>query len=104
MCSLIDLKMNKKIFLIFIILFVLFGILIVTWSKPGQLNESNKIRVAASFYPLYFFTQQIGGDKADIINITPAGAEPHDYDPTADDIIQIQNSNMLVLNGSGLEP
>jgi zinc transport system substrate-binding protein len=65
--------------------------------------QSNKIQVVTSFYPLYYFSQQIAGDKADVINITPAGAEPHDYEPTAQDIVKIENSKLLILNGGILE-
>ncbi len=68
----------------------------------SSINGSKKLQVTASFYPLYYFATQIGGDKADIRNITPAGAEPHDYEPTAQDIARIENSNMLILNG-GIE-
>lgn len=68
-----------------------------------QQSQPGKIQVAASFYPLYFFASQIGGDKATVINITPAGAEPHDYEPTAQDIVQIENSRLLILNGN-VEP
>lgn len=64
--------------------------------KPG----SEKIRVVASFYPLYFFAEQIGGDKADVVNITPFGAEPHDYEPTSMDMARIENSRILIINGN----
>lgn len=57
------------------------------------------LQVSASFYPLYFFSSQIGGVRADVHNITPAGSEPHDYDPTTRDIADIEKGNMLVLNG-----
>ena len=40
------------------------------------------MQVTASFYPYYFFASEIGGDKAQVTNIVPAGAEPHDYEPT----------------------
>lgn len=68
-------------------------------------NAANdgKVHVSTSFYPLYFFAAQIGGDRAHVVNITPAGGEPHDYEPTPRDIIQIANSKLLVLNGGGLE-
>lgn len=32
-------------------------------------------------------------------NITPAGAEPHDYDPSTQEVARIEHGNMLVLNG-----
>jgi zinc transport system substrate-binding protein len=69
-------------------------------TKPA---ESGKLSVVTSFYPLYFFASQIGGNKAEVRNITPAGAEPHDYEPTGRDIALIEQSRMLILNGLGLE-
>jgi len=95
--------MNKKYLIGFIlIVLIVFSILIIENQRPAP-EQSGKLKVAASFYPLYFFAQQIGGDKAEIINITPAGAEPHDYEPTAQDMTQIENSRLLILNGGGLE-
>lgn len=70
--------------------------------KPVAAPEG-KISVVASFYPMYFFASQIGGDKADVINVTPAGGEPHDYEPTAQDMTKIESANLVVLNGGGLE-
>lgn len=66
-------------------------------------TKNNKLQVTTSFYPLYFFASQIGGDKAEVQNITPSGAEPHDYEPTAQDIARIEKSNLLILNGGRLE-
>lgn len=68
---------------------------------PSQ--EGKRLSVATSFYPLYFFAKEIAQDKADVKNITPAGAEPHDYEPTAQDIAGIERSDLLILNGDGLE-
>ena len=66
-------------------------------------DRPKKIKVAASFYPLYFFASEIGGERADVVNITPSGAEPHDYEPTAQDVARMEDSSMLILNGGGLE-
>jgi len=87
-----------------LLVFISVGLLTLIFNncqKPAV--QSNKLQAAASFYPLYYFSQQIGGEKAKVINITPAGAEPHDYEPTARDLAQIENSKLLVLNGGGLE-
>lgn len=70
--------------------------------KPSAAPEQ-KISVVASFYPIYFFASQIGGDKADVVNVTPAGGEPHDYEPTPQDMAKIESANLVVLNGGGLE-
>lgn len=97
--------MNKKNVLLIsaIVLFVIIIIVGLLNSNQKKENNSNKIKVVTSFYPLYFFTSQITGDKAMVSNITPAGAEPHEYEPTARDIANIEDSNLLILNGGGLE-
>lgn len=66
-------------------------------------NAAQKMQVSASFYPLYFFASEIGGDLTHVKNITPVGAEPHDYDPSAADIARIEKSDMFIVNG-GVEP
>ena len=68
-----------------------------------KMKETPKISVVTSFYPLYFFAHRIGGDKADVTNITPAGSEPHDYEPTPQDMAKIEKSQLVVLNGGHLE-
>ncbi len=73
------------------------------YSQKQNEDDAKKIHVVASFYPLYFFAQQIGGDKVSVVNMTPAGGEPHDYEPTPQDIMKINKSKLLILNGGGLE-
>ncbi|OGZ64264.1 MAG: hypothetical protein A3A98_02690 [Candidatus Staskawiczbacteria bacterium RIFCSPLOWO2_01_FULL_40_39] len=97
--------MDKKILFSIgggLLLLGLLGFIATVANKPEL--PSNKLLVTASFYPLYFFSEQIAGDKAIVINITPAGAEPHEYEPTAQDIANIYEAKLLILNGVGLEP
>ena len=95
--------MNIRAILFLILVFLAGGLFFAfRVSKQGNQNPG-KIQVATSFYPLYFFTTQVGGDKAQVFNITPASAEPHDYDPTTKDIAKVQDSRMIVLNGGKLE-
>ncbi|MFZ2206734.1 MAG: zinc ABC transporter substrate-binding protein [Microgenomates group bacterium] len=71
-------------------------------SNSKQFN-SNKLKVATSFYPLAFLAEQIGGDKVIVTNLTPPGAEPHDFEPGTRDIVQLENQDIILLNGGGLE-
>lgn len=66
-------------------------------------NEPRKLLVVTSFYPLFFFSSQIASDSADVINITPSGVEPHDYDPTSQDYALMQRADLIVTNGK-IEP
>jgi zinc transport system substrate-binding protein len=59
--------------------------------------------VVTSFYPLYFFTSQITGDQINVINITPPGTEPHDYELSPSDTKVVENASLLILNGGNLE-
>jgi zinc transport system substrate-binding protein len=72
--------------------------------KYNQSNIQNIIQITTSFYPLYFFTSQIGGNLVNVVNITKNGIEPHEYEPTIKDIQNIQNSKLLITIGSGFEP
>jgi len=95
--------MIKKLVIgILLILVVFVGIIFYSKNNKRDLN-GKKLNVVTSFYPYYFFASQIGGEKINVINITPAGAEPHDYEPTPGDIINIERSKILVMNGS-VEP
>ncbi|MBI3954863.1 zinc ABC transporter substrate-binding protein [Candidatus Gottesmanbacteria bacterium] len=93
----------KRIVTVFVVAFIILGIFFSRSliSRPKQkMQQSDKIRVVASFYPLYFFAGQIGGEKADVVDITPFGAEPHDYEPTSMDMAKIENSRILLINGN----
>src|SRR6266480_1625675 len=93
----------KKIVRIILIVILILIVGFFANKNKNLANSSNKLQVTASFYPMYYFSSVIGGDKATVQNITPAGAEPHDYDPSTRDIANIQNSKLLVLNGGSLE-
>lgn len=78
------------------------AVLLFNFGSTRKINNG-KLQVTASFYPMYFFASRIGGNKVDVTNITPAAAEPHDYEPTTQQIVKIHQSNMLVLNGGIME-
>lgn len=75
--------------------------------SPGAESQPaapRRLSVVASFYPLYEFTRRIGGDAADVRNLVPAGAEPHDFEPSARDVAALLRASLLVYNGAGFEP
>jgi zinc transport system substrate-binding protein len=63
-----------------------------------------RISVVTSFYPLYEFSKRVGGDAVVVRNLVPAGAEPHDFEPTARDVAALNAAQVLVYNGAGFEP
>jgi zinc transport system substrate-binding protein len=62
-----------------------------------------KVTVVASFFPIYEFAKQVGGERANIITLIPAGVEPHDYEPTIQQLQQAESADVLFFNGLGFE-
>jgi zinc transport system substrate-binding protein len=60
--------------------------------------------VIATFYPLYEFASRIGGDRVAVRSLVPAGVEPHDFEPTPQDVVALQRARVLIYNGAGFEP
>jgi zinc transport system substrate-binding protein len=65
--------------------------------------EAAKLNVEVSFYPMYEFTKNVAGDLANVHTLVPAGMEPHDWEPTPQDIASIEKADVLVYNGAGME-
>lgn len=63
----------------------------------------DKLKIQTSFYPMYEFTKQVAGELADVELLVPGGVEPHDWEPTPQDIQKIEESDVLVYNGAGME-
>ncbi|MFL6366037.1 MAG: metal ABC transporter solute-binding protein, Zn/Mn family, partial [Nitrososphaeraceae archaeon] len=61
------------------------------------------LKVVASFFPVYEFVRTVGGDKVDASVIIPIGVEPHDFDPTIQQIQGVESAAILVYNGVGME-
>jgi zinc transport system substrate-binding protein len=62
-----------------------------------------KITVVASFFPIYEFAKQVGGERANIITLIPAGIEPLDYEPTFQQLQQAESADVVFYNGLGFE-
>jgi zinc/manganese transport system substrate-binding protein len=46
---------------------------------------------------------EIAGDDATVRVLIPVGADPHDYQPSSQDVAAIQRADLVVANGLGLE-
>ncbi|MEN9327637.1 MAG: hypothetical protein RI947_445 [Candidatus Parcubacteria bacterium] len=92
---------NKLGVSLLITLLVLSGFVLLSTRSNKQ--KSDRLHITASFYPLGEFARQIAGPNVTIDIITPAGIEPHDYEPTAKDIAAIRSSSLFIYNGNGVD-
>jgi zinc transport system substrate-binding protein len=68
-----------------------------TPSSNGILN------VVATFYPLYDFAKNVGGDKVTVTILVPETIDVHDFEPTPSSIQMVVGANIIIYNGAGLE-
>jgi zinc transport system substrate-binding protein len=67
-------------------------------------SASSGLRVIATFYPLYDFAQNVGGDKINASILVPETVDVHDFEPTPSSIQAVASADVLIYNGAGLEP
>ena len=49
-------------------------------TSNGGSSKDGKLTVMASFYPLQYLAEKIGGEHVSVSSLTPDGAEPHDLE------------------------
>ena len=54
------------------------------------------MHVIASFYPLQYVTQRIGGNHVSVRNLTPTGAEPHEIELSASTTAKVEDADLVV--------
>ena len=96
----------KKIILILILILIIVGIVfLISKSSNTKNNEEGKIQIVSTNFASYDFLRAIIGDNKNI-NLTfllGPGKDAHSYDPTAGDLIKIQNADLFVYIGGDSE-
>jgi zinc transport system substrate-binding protein len=76
----------------------------ITQNSVANITSTTlKIKIIASFFPMYEFARNVAGDKADVSTFIPNGEEPHGWEPTTQAIQDVQNSQLFIFNGAGVE-
>lgn len=80
--------------------------LLVLAALPGGdgVDDEGTVRVVASFYPLGYFAEQIGGERVTVRILIPDNQEVHSWMPSTRDILDAARADVLVYNGAGLDP
>nr|WP_245237902.1 zinc ABC transporter substrate-binding protein [Paenibacillus etheri] len=94
--------MKSRISLLILALVLVFTLTACGPKSSGSIVEG-KVNVVTTFYPIYEFTREIGGDDINAINLLPVGVEPHDWTPRSQDIVNTSKAQLFLYNGAGLE-
>ena len=99
--------MKKIIILILGIVIILVGIYFLNTTKNKKqtenINENQKLSIVASFYPLAFMAEKIGGDLVTVKNLA-GSVSPHKYQLIPQDMVSLNKANLILVQGLKLEP
>ncbi len=96
----------KKILLAIVALAIVAGVAIAFILGGNQNTKTNaKYKVVASNFASYDFLRAIIGDnkEVELTFLLGPGKDTHSYDPTAQDLIKIQEANLFVYVGGEME-
>ena len=83
---------------------VLVTLTLVVSGCGGEGASDERTTVVAAFYPLAWAAARVGGNTVDVVNLTPAGVEPHDLELTPRDVQRLQDADVVLYLGNGFMP
>jgi zinc transport system substrate-binding protein len=97
--------MNKhqKLFVVTTAIILLTAVFATVFHSLQNKTEDNKLKVVASFYPLAFFAQQIGGEEVTVKQLIPDNTEVHTWQPSFADILAVDEADVIIYNGASLD-
>ncbi|MBE6741649.1 MAG: zinc ABC transporter substrate-binding protein [Ruminococcaceae bacterium] len=92
----------KKIVSVFLCLVLLIGSIILASCSDEQNGKKNaEIKIVTTIFPIYDWVKNIteGVDGVEVSMLINSGADLHSFQPSADDIISIQTSDVFIYVG-----
>ena len=98
---------KKSIFIVIAIILIIFIAIILYKNITNvEQEEDNNFKIVTTFYPIYIMTENItaGAQNVELTNMTDTNVGClHDYTLVTADMKKIENANIIVQNGMGLE-
>ena len=97
--------MNRNIKIILCAIVVIIALVVVAFAFGGkkQNNDNEKLNIVTTTFSTYDFTRQIVGDNAKITYLLGPGVDAHSYEPSASDLVKIQNADVFIYIGGEME-
>jgi zinc transport system substrate-binding protein len=74
-------------------------------AEEGRVDQqSGRLRIVASLFPLYDFARIIGSGHADVTLLLPPGTEPHSFEPRPADMATLNSADIFVYTNPYMEP
>ncbi len=85
-------------------LVLLAALALVASACSGRDDPRSEDLVVASFYPLAWVAEEIAGDTAEVLDLTPSGVEPHDLELAPSQVGMIEDADLVLYMGGGFQP
>nr|WP_233221738.1 metal ABC transporter substrate-binding protein [Streptomyces carminius] len=72
------------------------GLLALTACGTGTAEEDGRMTVVASFYPMEFLAEEIGGEHVSVSPLTKPGVEPHDLEISPRQTAELGEAGLVV--------
>ena len=73
-------------------------------SDGGSADSTEaKLRVVATTVQVEALAREVGGDLIDLHGVVPAGADAHEFEPTASDLVAIEDAEVILRHGIELD-
>lgn len=82
---------------------LILGIIPLGLAACGGDDSGDKLRVVATTIQITSLTRQVAGDKIELTGLIPAGADAHEFEPTASNLTAIEGADLILKNGIGLD-
>lgn len=103
-----DKPMFKRFY--FVLFILVFFLLSACKSKQPayfgcQFSDSpDTLKICTTLFPQYDFAKAIGGDLVEVSLLLKPGVEPHHYEPTPQDLIRLNRSDLFIYTNDLMEP
>lgn len=92
-------KIFKKLLAVFMASALLLSLCACSSESGYFESDSTKLKIISTVFPPYDLAKHIAGDNAEMKILLPPGSEAHTYEPTAKEIIAIQNCDIFLYIG-----
>jgi zinc transport system substrate-binding protein len=65
-------------------------------TSTATAGAAHRVDIAASFYPLAFVAERVGGDRVAVTSLTKPGAEPHDLELSPREVAAVADAGVVL--------
>jgi manganese/iron transport system substrate-binding protein len=94
--------MGRRIAVLLLAVFALGAILVTACGDEGG-EEEKGVRVVTSIEVFADLVRNVAGDRAQVTALIPSDADPHTYEPSPAQVVDVTEADLVLLNGLGFE-